>query len=150
LEKLARGSVEAMGGQQRQPTAASGSPERKSGAVVVIELGCARQGEQEVQMSPVLSTGTTGHKREEEEVDAGAERGGDNVAAGGQLGRSWRARGEGGSRRWSGSGLHSGGGEVLCTGGNEEQRSRRVPEEEERRGFRRVFVEISKISGTLL
>jgi hypothetical protein len=43
-------------------------------------------------------------------------------------------RGEGGSRRWSGSGLHSGGGKVLCTSGSEEQGSRGVPEEEERRG----------------
>jgi hypothetical protein len=42
--------------------------------------------------------------------------------------------GEGSSRRWSGSGLHSGDGEVLCTGGTEQQGSRRVPEEEERRG----------------
>jgi hypothetical protein len=41
---------------------------------------------------------------------------------------------EGGSRRWSGSGLHSSSGEVLCTGGSEEQGSRGVPEEEERRG----------------
>jgi hypothetical protein len=50
----------------------------------------------------------------------------------GQQGRARAAadvqvtRGEGGSRRWSGSGLHSGGGE--------EQESRGVPEEEERRG----------------
>jgi hypothetical protein len=43
-------------------------------------------------------------------------------------------RGEGGSRRWSGSGRHSGGGEVLCTVGTKEQESRGVPEEEERRG----------------
>jgi hypothetical protein len=81
-----------MGGRRQLPTAASGSPERKSGAAVVIELMCARQGEQEVQMSPVLSTSTAGHKREEEEVDAGAERGGDDVAAGGRLRRLWRAR----------------------------------------------------------
>jgi hypothetical protein len=58
----------------------------------------------------------------------------------GQQGRAKTAadiqvtHGEGGSRRWSGSGLHSGGGEVLCTGSSEEQRSRGVPEEEERRG----------------
>jgi hypothetical protein len=58
----------------------------------------------------------------------------------GQQGRARAAadvqatRGEGGSRRWSGSSLHSGGGEVLCTGGSEEQGSRGVPEEEERRG----------------
>jgi hypothetical protein len=75
----------------------------------------------------------------------------------GQQGRARAAadvqamRGEGGSKRWSGSGLHSGNGEVLCTGGSEQQGSRRVPEEEERSGgVRRVFVEISKISGTLL
>jgi hypothetical protein len=58
----------------------------------------------------------------------------------GQQGRAREAadvqvtRGEGGSGRWSGSGLHSSGGEVLCTGGSEEQESRGVPEEEERRG----------------
>jgi hypothetical protein len=58
----------------------------------------------------------------------------------GQQGRARAAadiqvtRGEGGSRRWSGSGLHSGGGEVLCTGGSEEQESRGVLEEEERGG----------------
>jgi hypothetical protein len=58
----------------------------------------------------------------------------------GQQGRARAAAGvqvtsgEGGSRWWSGSGLHSGGGEVLCTGGSEEQGSRGVPEEEERRG----------------
>jgi hypothetical protein len=102
-------------------------------------------------MSPVLSTGTAWQKREGEEVDAGVEHDGDDVAAGGrscgrgaretgQHGRAWAAAdvqvtpGEGGSRRWSGSGLHSGGGEVLCTGGSEEQESRGVPEEEVRRG----------------
>jgi hypothetical protein len=74
----------------------------------------------------------------------------------GQQGRARAAadvqvtRGQGGSRRWCSSGLHSGSGEVLCTGGSEEQESRGVPEEEERRGVRRIFVEISKISGTLL
>jgi hypothetical protein len=49
-------------------------------------------------------------------------------------------RGEGGSRRWSGSGLHSGDGEVLCTDGSEEQESRGVPEEEGR-GVRGTHLE---------
>jgi hypothetical protein len=105
----------------------------------------------EVEMGQVSSTGTAGQKREGKEVDAGVEHGGDDVAADGglgghgarEIGQQWRARaaadvqvtrGEGGSRRWSGSGLHSGGGEVLCTGGSEEQESRGVPEEEVRRG----------------
>jgi hypothetical protein len=63
--------------------------------------------------------------------------GGRGVRETGQQGRATAAadvqvtRGEGGSRRWSGSGLHCGGGEVLCTGGSEEQGSRGVPEEEE-------------------
>jgi hypothetical protein len=44
-------------------------------------------------------------------------------------------RGEGGSKSWSDSGLHSSSGEVLGTGGSEEQETRGVPEEEEgRRG----------------
>jgi hypothetical protein len=149
LGKLARGLVETMGGRQWLPTVASGSPEWRSGAAVVIGLGCARQGEKEVQMSLVLSTGTAGHKREGREVDTGTEHGGDEVAAGGgsggrgarEIGQQGRARaaadvlvtcGEGGSRRWSSSGLDSGGGEALCTGGSEEQGSRGVPEEEER------------------
>jgi hypothetical protein len=150
LGKLARGLVETMGGRRQLPTAASGSPEWRSGAAVVIRLGCARQGEKEVQMSLVLSTGTAGHKREGREVDTGTERGGDELAAGGgsggrgahEIGEQGRARaaanvqvtrGEGGSRRWSSSGLHSGGGEVLYTGSSEEQGSRGVPVEEERR-----------------
>jgi hypothetical protein len=81
-----------MSGRRRLPTAASGSPEGESGAAVVIGLGCARQGGKEVQMGPVLSPGSAGQNREGEEVGAGAECGGDNVAAGGRLGRSWRAR----------------------------------------------------------
>jgi hypothetical protein len=60
LRNLARGSVGTMGGQRRLSTAARSSPEGRSGAAVVIGLGCARQGEKEVQMSPVLSTGTAG------------------------------------------------------------------------------------------
>jgi hypothetical protein len=59
----------------------------------------------------------------------------------GQQGRARAAgdvqatRGEGGSRRWSGSSLHSGGGEVLCTGDSGGgQGSSGVPEEEERKG----------------
>jgi hypothetical protein len=89
-------------------------------------------------------------------VVTGGGAGGHGAREIGQQGRARAAadvqatRGEGGSRRWSGSGLHNGGGEVLCTGGSEGQGSRGVPEEEERRGVRRVFVEISKISGTLL
>jgi hypothetical protein len=71
-----------MSGRRRLSTAARSSPEERSGAAVVIGLGCARQGEKEVQMGPVLSTGTTGHKREGREVDAGAEHGSDDVAAG--------------------------------------------------------------------
>jgi hypothetical protein len=80
----------------------------------------------EVEMGQVSSTGTTGQKREGRGVDAGAGHGGDDVAAGGssgghgargkgQQGRARAAadvqvtRGEGGSRRWSGSGQHSGG-----------------------------------------
>jgi hypothetical protein len=81
-----------MGGRRRLSTAASGSPEGRSRAAVVIGLRCARQGEKEVQLSPVLSTGTAGQKREGEGVDAGAKRGGDDVAAGGRLGWSWRTR----------------------------------------------------------
>jgi hypothetical protein len=129
--------------------AASGLPEWRSGAAVVIGLGCARQGEKEVQMSLVLSTGTARHKREGREVDTGAERGGDDVVAGGgsgghgtrEIGQQGRARaaadvhatrGEGGSRRWSGSEQLNSSGEVLCTSGSEEQGSRGVPEEEGR------------------
>jgi hypothetical protein len=56
-------------------------------------------------------------------------------------------RGEGGSRRWSGSGLHSGGGEVLCTSGSEGQGSRGVPEEEERRGFEGSLWKYQKYKG---
>jgi hypothetical protein len=41
-----------MGGQRRLSTAAKSSPEGRSGAAVVIGLGCARQGEKEVQMGP--------------------------------------------------------------------------------------------------
>jgi hypothetical protein len=81
-----------MGDRRRLSTAAKSSPEGRRGAEVVIGLGCARQGENEEQMSPVLSTGTARQKREGEEVDAGAECGGDDVAAGGQLGWPWRAR----------------------------------------------------------
>jgi hypothetical protein len=40
--------------------------------------------------------------------------------------------------------------ERYCTGGRGGRAEQHVPEEEERRGVRRVFVEISKISGTLL
>jgi hypothetical protein len=95
-------------------------------------------------MGQVSSAGTAGQKREGKEVDTGEEHGGDDVAAGGgsggrgarETGQQGRARvaadvqvtrGEGGSRRWCGSSLHSGGGEVLCTGGSEEQESRGVP-----------------------
>jgi hypothetical protein len=102
----------------------------------------------EVEMGQVSSAGTAGQKREGKEVYVSAEHGGDNVAAGGgsggrgarETGQQGRARvaadvqvtrGEGGSRRWSGSG-----GEVLCTGGSEEQESRGVPEEDEGRGVR--------------
>jgi hypothetical protein len=105
----------------------------------------------EVEMGQVSSAGTAGQKTEGKEVDAGVEHGGDDVAAGGgsggrgarktgQQGRARAAadvqvtRGEGGSRRWSGSSLHSSGREVPCTGGSEEQESRGVPEEEESRG----------------
>jgi hypothetical protein len=130
---------------------ARSSPEGRSGAAVVIGLGVRTARGKEMEMGRVLSTGTAEHKREGKEVDAGVEYGGDDVAAGGgsggrgacEIGQQGRARaaanvhatcGEGGSRRWSGSGLHNGGGEVLCTGGSEEQGSRGVPEEEERRG----------------
>jgi hypothetical protein len=99
----------------------------------------------------MLSLGIARQKREGEEVEAGANAaammwrpvdgsGGHGARETGQQGRARAAadvqatRGEGGSRRWSGSGLHSSGGEVLCTGGSEEQGSRGVPEEEERRG----------------
>jgi hypothetical protein len=92
LGKLARGSVEKMGGRRRLSTAARSSPEGESGAAVVIGLGCARQGGEEVQMSPVLSPSSAGQKREGGEVGAGAQCGGDDVAAGGRLERSWRAR----------------------------------------------------------
>jgi hypothetical protein len=52
------------------------------------------------------------------------------VAAGVQV-----TRGEGGSRRWSSSGQHSGGGEMLCAGDRGSRAgSREVPEEEEGRG----------------
>jgi hypothetical protein len=74
------------------------------------------------------------------ELAAGGDSGGRGAREIGQQGRARAAadvqvtRGEGGSKRWSGSGLHSGGGEVLCIGGSEEQGSRGVPEEEERRG----------------
>jgi hypothetical protein len=66
--------------------------------------------------------------------------GGRGVRGEGQQGRARAAgdvqatRGEGGSRRWSGGGLHSGDGEVLCTGGRE-GRGQRVPEEEEAGGW---------------
>jgi hypothetical protein len=127
--------VRAMGGRWQLSTAARSSPEGRSGAAVVIGLGCARQGEKEVQMSPVLSTGTAATMWRPTDGS-----GGRGTCETGQQGRARAAadvqvtRGEGGSRRWSGSGLHSGGGEVLCTGGSEEQESRGVLEEEERRG----------------
>jgi hypothetical protein len=79
-------------------------------------------------MVPVWSPGSVGLKRKGEEVSTSTECGGDEVAAGGRLGRSWRSRrraagkaraagdvqatrGEGSSRRWSGGGLHNGDGE---------------------------------------
>jgi hypothetical protein len=140
-----------MGGRWWLPTVARSSPDGRSGAAVVIELGVRTARGKEMEMGRVLSTGTAEHKREGKEVDTAMEYGGDNVAAGGgsggpgarEIGQQGRARaaadvhatrGEGGSRRWCGSGLHSGGREVLCTGGSEEQGSRGVPEEEERRG----------------
>jgi hypothetical protein len=126
LGKFARGSMGTMGGRWWLPTAARSSPEGRSGAAVVIGLGVRTAMGKEVEMGHVLSTGTAGHKREGREADAGAEHGGGEVAAGGgsgghgarktgQQGRARAAadvraiRGEGGSRRWSGSGLHSGG-----------------------------------------
>jgi hypothetical protein len=66
--------------------------------------------------------------------------GGCGVRRGGQQGRARAAgdvqatREDGGSRRWTGGGLHSGDGEVLCPGGREGRGGRGVPEEEERRG----------------
>jgi hypothetical protein len=100
LVKLSRGLMGAMGGRRQLPTAASSSPEWRSGAAAVIGLGCARQGEKEVQMGPVLSPGTAGHKREGKEADAGAERGGDDVAAdGGSGGRGAREIGQQGRAR---------------------------------------------------
>jgi hypothetical protein len=58
-------------------------------------------------------------------------------------------RGEGGSRRWSGSGLHNGDGEVLCTSGGEEQGGRGVPEEKERReGVQRTHMQKLENLGT--
>jgi hypothetical protein len=121
----------------------------------------------EVEMDQVSPAGSAGQKREGKGVDAGMEHGGDDVAAGGgsrgrgarETGQQGRARaaadvqvtrGEGGSKRWSGSGLHSGGGEVLCTGGSEEQGSRGVPEEEERREGSEGSLWKFQKSGTLL
>jgi hypothetical protein len=45
-----------------------------------------------VQTVLVWSPGSVGQKRGGEEVGASIERGGDDVAAGGRLGRSWRSR----------------------------------------------------------
>jgi hypothetical protein len=73
---------------------------------------------------------------------------------GGQQGRAravsdiQATRGEGGSRRWSGGGLHSGDGEVPCTGGRAGRVEQHVPEEEEGRGVQGAYLEISKISGS--
>jgi hypothetical protein len=79
----------------------------------------------EVEMGQVSSAGTAGQKREGKGAYAGAEHGGDDVVAGGgsgghgaretrQQGRARAVadvevtRGEGGSRRWSGSGQRGG------------------------------------------
>jgi hypothetical protein len=138
LGKFARGLVGTMGGRWRLPAVARSSLEGRSRAAVVIGLRVRTARGKEMEMGRVLSTGTAEHKREGKEVDAGVEYGGDDVAAGGgsgghgarEIGLQGRARaaadvhatrGEGGSRRWSGSCLHSGGGEVLYTSGSEEQ-----------------------------
>jgi hypothetical protein len=119
--KLTRGSVGAMGDRWRLPTVASSSPEGRSGAAVVIGLRVRTAKEKEVEMDQVLSSGTARQKRKGREVDAGAEHGGDDVAAsGGSGGRGARETGQQGRkqdqdrgrvtrggrpcRRWSGSG----------------------------------------------
>jgi hypothetical protein len=81
--------------------------------------------------------------------------GGRGARGGGQQGRARAAgdvqatRGEGGSRRWSGGGLHNGDGEVLCTGGREGRWGRGVPEEEEESGVRGPVWKFQKSQGPL-
>jgi hypothetical protein len=92
LEKLARGSVGAMGGRQWLPTTARSSPEGRSGRLRRSGLGVRTTRGKEVQMGPVWSPSSVVQKREGEEVGASTERGGNDVAASGWLGRSWRSR----------------------------------------------------------
>jgi hypothetical protein len=54
-----------MGGRWWLPTAARSSPEGRSGAAVVIELGVRTARGKEMEMGRVLSNGTDEHKREE-------------------------------------------------------------------------------------
>jgi hypothetical protein len=92
LEKLARGSVGAMGGRQWLPKTARSSPEGRSGRRRRSGHGVCTTRGKEVQIVPVWSPSSIGQKREREEVGMSTERGGDDVAAGGRLGRSWRSR----------------------------------------------------------
>jgi hypothetical protein len=82
------------------------------------------------------------------DVAAGGGTGSRGVRGGGQQGRGtgpgqgekdvWRSP----SRRWSGGGLHSGDGEVPCTGSRGGRTEQHVPEEEEERGgVRRTYVQ---------
>jgi hypothetical protein len=110
-----------MGDRWWLPMVASSSSEGRSGVAVVIGLGVRTTKEKEVEMDEVLSAGTAGQKREGREVDASAEHGGDDVAAGGgsggrgarEIGQQGRkqdrdrgrvTRGGRPRRRWSGSG----------------------------------------------
>jgi hypothetical protein len=79
--------------------------------------------------------------------------GGRGVREGGQQGRARAAgdvhatRGEGGSRRWSGGGLHSGDSEVLCTSGRE-GRGAEGCQRKKKEGGPGGCLEISRILGT--
>jgi hypothetical protein len=48
--------------------------------------------EEKRQLLPLGSPGRVKRKRREEKISVGSEFGGDDVAAGGQLGSSWHAR----------------------------------------------------------
>jgi hypothetical protein len=81
-----------MGGRWWLSTAASASPEGRSGWRRRSGLGVCTARGKGMQMGLVLSLGSVGQKREGEEVGTSAERGSDDVVAGGRLGRSWRAQ----------------------------------------------------------
>jgi hypothetical protein len=116
-------------------------------------------------MAHVLSAGTAGQKREGREVDAGAEHGGDDVAAGGGSGcRGTRETGQQGRETGPGQGRVTRGGRPSrrwsCSGGRgsctapaaegAEQGSKGCQRKTKGGEGLRDLLENSKISGTLL